>query len=179
MISSSKVCELYAEYEAGATLEDIGLRVGVSYRTVGRWFESHYLRIRSKSENATGCRNSSFVDGPITDPYGYIWLWDESRGKRVMEHRLVMEKEIGRELSSDEIVHHLDEDPSNNHPSNLVVTDREGHRHYHKLAADKWSKNHECCIKCGGTSRKHASRGLCTKCNQRLWQRVKNTKSAA
>lgn len=39
----------------------------------------------------------------------------------VPEHRLVMEKLIGRRLRSDEIVHHIDLDPSNNSPENLLL----------------------------------------------------------
>lgn len=41
--------------------------------------------------------------------------------KYILEHRLVMEKHIGRYLSPDEVVHHIDENPSNNHIDNLEL----------------------------------------------------------
>lgn len=43
------------------------------------------------------------------------------RGKRRPVHRLVAERIIGRSLSSDEVVHHIDENTKNNDPANLVI----------------------------------------------------------
>lgn len=45
----------------------------------------------------------------------------------VREHRLVAEQKIGRRLSSDEIVHHIDDDGLNNHPDNLEVMPKREH----------------------------------------------------
>ena len=39
----------------------------------------------------------------------------------VAEHRLVMEKHIGRYLTKDEVVHHIDKNPSNNKIENLML----------------------------------------------------------
>ena len=39
----------------------------------------------------------------------------------VAEHRLVMEKKLGRYLMPGEVVHHLDSDPGNNNPENLML----------------------------------------------------------
>lgn len=39
--------------------------------------------------------------------------------KYVWEHRLVMEKLLGRFLTAEEVVHHMDGNPSNNAPENL------------------------------------------------------------
>lgn len=48
------------------------------------------------------------------------------------EHRLVMEKKLGRRLKPDELVHHDDENPANNHPDNLFVETRASHIKHHK-----------------------------------------------
>ena len=53
-------------------------------------------------------------------------------GKPVYSHRAVVEKRIGRSLRSDEIVHHIDADKSNNASSNLYVfKSRSAHRKAH------------------------------------------------
>jgi hypothetical protein len=53
----------------------------------------------------------------------------------VMEHRLVMEEVLGRYLESDEIVHHVDGNKSNNDPDNLIAMKRGEHvtRHFEAL----------------------------------------------
>ncbi len=39
----------------------------------------------------------------------------------MMEHRLVMARQVGRLLTRTEVVHHLDHDPANNRPENLEL----------------------------------------------------------
>ena len=57
--------------------------------------------------------------------------------KRVYEHRLVVEKHIGRYLKPYESVHHIDGIPSNNNITNLFLTTRSGnskaHNSFNKL----------------------------------------------
>jgi hypothetical protein len=50
----------------------------------------------------------------------------------VYEHIYVMEKELGRVLVSDEEVHHLDFNRSNNTPSNLIVLSSSHHSRLHR-----------------------------------------------
>jgi len=45
----------------------------------------------------------------------------EAKHGYVYEHRLVLEQKLGRLLAADELVHHIDMDPINNRPENLVV----------------------------------------------------------
>lgn len=58
---------------------------------------------------------------PFADSKGYV-----------REHRLVMEKKIGRYLTSGEIVHHKDENKLNNNPDNLEVMSKAEHCKHHK-----------------------------------------------
>jgi len=46
-------------------------------------------------------------------------------------HRVVAEEMLGRKLTSKEIVHHIDGDPKNNAPENLLVTNRRKHAEIH------------------------------------------------
>ena len=48
-----------------------------------------------------------------------------------MEHRLVIEKHLGRFLSPDEVVHHIDHDGHNNDINNLVVLSKAEHDALH------------------------------------------------
>ena len=54
-----------------------------------------------------------------------------SRQGRVLEHRIVMERELGRVLERHEVVHHLNGDPSDNRPENLAVMTQAEHARLH------------------------------------------------
>lgn len=51
----------------------------------------------------------------------------------VYEHRLIIEKKLGRYLDPDEIVHHEDRNTSNNDPANLrLFPNHSAHRRHHE-----------------------------------------------
>ena len=54
------------------------------------------------------------------------------RGMYVPEHILIAEKILNRYLDGTEVVHHIDENPSNNNPANLSVMTRSEHTRIHK-----------------------------------------------
>ena len=57
---------------------------------------------------------------PLPKPKTYPKAYD-TMGVRTKEARLVASKMIGRKLRSKEVVHHIDENPFNNAPENLMV----------------------------------------------------------
>lgn len=57
-------------------------------------------------------------------------------GKTRTVHRLIMEQILGRELSSDELVHHIDGNKWNNDPSNLQIVTRREHAQIHRAQID-------------------------------------------
>lgn len=59
-------------------------------------------------------------DHPAANPNGYV-----------LEHRLVMEAQLGRPLTADEVVHHVNGDTTDNRDENLVVMSRSDHTRYH------------------------------------------------
>lgn len=69
------------------------------------------------------------------DKRGYRWQYVTENGRRVArrEHRLNMEKHLGRKLEPWEIVHHKDGDTKNNEIENLeIMTVGEHTTHHHE-----------------------------------------------
>lgn len=62
-----------------------------------------------------------------------------------LEHRRIAKFKLGRELKSNEVVHHIDGDRFNNKPNNLQVMTRAEHMRLHikKYWADKRAKANE------------------------------------
>lgn len=52
-------------------------------------------------------------------------------GRYVREHRLVMEQKLGRKLTRDEHVHHLNGNGLDNRPENLIVISNAEHQKIH------------------------------------------------
>lgn len=86
----------------------------------------HYRRWRLYGD--TGLAGSTYGEGSYT-PFGYRLI--SINGKQRFEHRIVMERILGRPLRKDEEVHHKDGCPWNNDPDNLVVLSGPEHRHVH------------------------------------------------
>ena len=83
-----------------------------------------------------GEKNSNWGGGRFPDSKGYIKVWSPNHPFKdgdgyVFEHRLVMEKHLGRYLTKDEVVHHINENPKDNRIENLQLMSREEHSRLH------------------------------------------------
>lgn len=113
---------------------------GVGFRKIAKKFEiGHPTLRRIMAENgieskyewgAVGEKHGSFKTGKQINPQGYVLVWvDPSDPMHIMaktdnyvlEHRLVMAREIGRPLKSYETVHHINGDRTDNRLKNLQL----------------------------------------------------------
>lgn len=70
---------------------------------------------------------------------GYRVVYEN--GHEIKEHILVMEKKLGRKLTTDEVVHHIDGNKTNNNPNNLLVMNRGEHSRLHRIAEKESGKH--------------------------------------
>lgn len=118
-----------------------------SFRTKSRKFCSaicyHLSRIGVKkpnqSKNLLGSKNPNWKGGKRKDKSGYVLVYVPEhpfcdRDYLVREHRLNMEKKIGRYLKQEEVVHHINGIKNDNRIENLKLfsSNSEHSRYPHK-----------------------------------------------
>ena len=121
-----------------------------------RWAPGHNSRVippsnkRGWSEDARGYRYVYVGKHPYATKGGYY-----------EEHRVVVEKRLGRYLLPTEDVHHLNGVKNDNRDDNLELLTHAAHAKHHVQVADA-------CVQCGG---QHRARGLCASCYSKYQRR--------
>jgi hypothetical protein len=90
------------------------------------------------TKNSRGCKNGNWKGGRNIGRDGYVEIWQPHHPQAnsngyVLEHRLVMEKKIGRFLKKSERVHHINEVKDDNRPENLRLFKNCGYHISHHL----------------------------------------------
>lgn len=90
------------------------------------------------SDGRKGEKGPTWIGGRLETSTGYIWIYFPdhpycSKTGYVFEHRLVMEKHLGRVLLPTEVVHHINGNPGDNRIENLMLfSSNSDHMRYHK-----------------------------------------------
>ena len=105
--------------------------------TIQRAFKRQGCKARNPSEYQRGRHNSCWRGGRIIR-LGYVMILKPDHPNcnslgYVLEHRLVMEKRLGRFLKKEEIVHHINNIRNDNRDENLILfAGNKEHRGWHK-----------------------------------------------
>lgn len=124
--------EIAARYGAGETIAELAAAYGVSRPTLAKALGREGVQRRPAKQRPgrmCGEADPSWKGGRRRRSDGY-WLVCTDEGDR-LEHRVVMEKLIGRRLRNDEIVHHRDGNKGNNDPANLELMTQSEHARHH------------------------------------------------
>lgn len=102
-----------------------------------------FCSLKCIGESQKGENNPAYNGGKYFDSSGYVVLFMPDHPfcgvkKTVLEHRFVMECKLGRYLTNEEVVHHIDFNKSNNDPSNLMLfKNQKEHMKFHKQLKNK------------------------------------------
>lgn len=111
---------------------------GVSIVTVYNRMDELGIRRRTGGDATKGTQarehNPNWKDGTTRRKDGYILECRD--GKQHFQHRLAMERHLGRALRSSEVVHHINGDPADNRVENLeLLPSQSAHNKCHMTSA--------------------------------------------
>lgn len=127
---------LASEYERGMNMSDLAAELGVSPSCIRKYMLKYGIPIDSSRRGLRGKKNPKWSGGRRTKE-GYIEVYAPDHPKAcnniVYEHRLVVEKHLGRYLASDEVVHHINGIKNDNRIENLVLLTNSEHLKLHGI----------------------------------------------
>ncbi len=106
--------------------------------TIKNGDSQNYCSKECKVVGQSGERSSNWRGGRWSNQYGYVLCPlplnhpNRVRGRStILEHRLIVEQELGRHLTKKDVVHHKDLNKQNNSLDNLLLTNNSEHLAIH------------------------------------------------
>lgn len=121
-------CYLKRRAEIREQKKKAGLKYRTTYTLICKACGKTFSSLKKESPLCQECCKESFLSENEPNSYknakggGYCW-----------EHRKIAEEVFGRKLLTNEVIHHIDENPKNNHLSNLIVLSRSSHGKLHQF----------------------------------------------
>lgn len=94
------------------------------------WFKKGHKQIGKGNRGRIGKDSFSYKGGRNTSIAGYIRILIPGTGSYKLEHRLIMEKYLGRKLKREEQVHHINGIKNDNRIKNLELMNIREHSRY-------------------------------------------------
>jgi hypothetical protein len=138
---ASLIDEIRNLYESGLTLRELSRQLGKSDEVIRRLMITAGIKRRPRGQPEGKYLPNG---GRTTDRDGYILVKANSHPSAnsngyVREHRLVMESVLGRYLTSDEVVHHIDGNKANNAPENLHLYASNAEHKRDDMVGNEWA----------------------------------------
>lgn len=114
------------------SIDSISKESGINRSTITKWIYRLKIPTRNLSQSHKGLKPPNYKGWHWNNGYIEVYI----KGKKFLQHRIVMERAIGRKLRKGEVVHHLNEKPTDNRIENLEVYSSPGrhtfygHHHY-------------------------------------------------
>lgn len=110
------------------SISEIAKKCNVSFMTIARWLNRFGIReIKSRGIARRGSAAGYWKGGRYKDrASGYVWVYNPehpfcTKKGYTLEHRMAMEKFIGRHLRPNEIIHHKNKIKDDNRIDNLEI----------------------------------------------------------
>lgn len=116
----------------------IGISLNLDHSTISKRLKRLGVSVDDRLTALSSKRNKDWRGGK-TSSNGYTEISSTAIfGVRGQEHRLKMEKHLGRKLKNNEVVHHINENKKDNRLENLKIMTRSEHMSYH--AKKRWEE---------------------------------------
>lgn len=143
-LSEDEVSRIVETYLSGADLRQCSRLLGHKAMTIALYVRRAGIAIRPQRKD--GSNNPCWRGGrKMCKGYALLYRPDHPHavGNYVLEHRLVMEKHIGRYLRPEEVVHHKNKNRADNRICNLQLFASNGEHLAHELKGQvpRWSED--------------------------------------
>lgn len=122
--TDEKLIELYQD--KGLSCKEIAKIYGYTKHAIQGWLRGLNIEMRTvKDYNLVNWNRepTKFIDSRN----GYVYIRYPGAKQAIPEHRIVMEKKLGRKLQSHEIIHHLNAIKDDNREENLAIVTKQSH----------------------------------------------------